>query len=317
MNNFEAIFNNAPICIWEEDWSEVKTILDEIRPTVSNNAICEYLSTHPDFVEKLIAAVKIIKVNQRTIELYEAESQEHLIKSLRETFVPESLYTFKNEIRNLYIGNMEFEEEAITQSLNGNLRYIIIYVKFPSEASEYKNVILTMVDITSQKTKHKQAIQKNSEKYKQLIEATHTAYMILDSQGNIKEANDTFKEMLSCGEKCMCPDKNIRSMVNNISISDFDSAWKSIMQGRTIINLELSLHYENVSKWVNMNVSLIENGEKKIFCLMTDISRRKIEEQKKMIEKERHKDSLKKHILQLRSKIKEINSNKSEVVESL
>ena len=167
-----------------------------------------------------------------------------------------------------------------------------------------------MVDVTDSKNKHMLSVHKNSEKYKQLIEATNTAYVILNSEGRILESNQIFKNLLCCGENCPCLlNQPINSFINNNTLSDFNLAFEKVLNGETITSLEISMTKDTISKWFNANISMIENGEKKVFCLMTDVTQRKIEEQKKMINKEKSNDTLRNHILGLRAKIKQINNS--------
>jgi hypothetical protein len=52
--------------------------------------------------------------------------------------------------------------------------------------------------------------------------------------------------------------------------------------------------------WIRLSAGLIENGEKKLFFLMQDITAIKIEESKKFINDQKQRDKLKQHILRIR-----------------
>ncbi|MHA2371146.1 MAG: HD domain-containing phosphohydrolase, partial [Candidatus Hodarchaeales archaeon] len=108
---YRVMFENSPISIWEEDFSAVKRFFDSLRSDGITN-IREYLNNHPEQVSKCAALVKIIDVNQATLQLYGMKDQEDLISNLTFVFTQESLPAFRGELTALAEGHTTFECEA-------------------------------------------------------------------------------------------------------------------------------------------------------------------------------------------------------------
>ncbi len=429
-NKYEKIFNNAPIGIWEEDWSDVKSILDALRNVVPIDEFKEYLDKNNDFVKKLADSIKITRANKKAIEMHESESLVALINTpIINTFAEHSLETFKKEMIALYSGHKMFEMETEIITLKGNRIHVIMKVEFPDETS-YENVILVMTDITQNKitndkyienkakfnksfyhgvvgmivfningkiieannafcdltkysiielqnttidqiveqpetikeeinslivnritdrsiTGEKQIIDKlqnkiwvymgmslvkdedghplyfvgqivdidsekkislmikdNAHKYQQLLDSTNAIYLILNTDSNINECSESFMDLLGFRNSPNGVNKvQLRALVSTESIPAYDIAWEKIMKGKTVTNVELSLTKKSAFKWVSMNASLFNNGYKKVFVLLTDISNKKRKEMEQLIQKEKRRDKLRNNIRDLRKTI--------------
>ncbi|MHA2272499.1 MAG: PAS domain S-box protein, partial [Candidatus Hodarchaeales archaeon] len=148
---YRVMFENSPISIWEEDFSAVKRFFDSLRSDGITN-IREYLNNHPEQVSKCAALVKIIDVNQATLQLYGMKDQEDLISNLTFVFTQESLPAFRGELTALAEGHTTFECEAITQSLDG--RRIPIELKLnvlPGYEETLAKVIVSIIDLSKHK----------------------------------------------------------------------------------------------------------------------------------------------------------------------
>ena len=66
---FRGLFEDAPISIWEEDFSAVRQSINDLRAAgvVDFSA---YFDEHPEAVAACTAQVKIVDVNRATVEMY-------------------------------------------------------------------------------------------------------------------------------------------------------------------------------------------------------------------------------------------------------
>ena len=195
MNKYEHIFDITPIAIWEENWEDMKNLLDPLRKNIDPCDLMDYLNNHPQFVNDLAKSIKIIRVNKKAIEMYEAENESQLKSSITDTFCIESFTTFKEEIVALYRGDKEFEFEACTKTLKGNKIYSIITIRLPLSQEEYNNVILTMIDITPNKISQKKYMETKNKFHRSFYEGV-VAMIVIDLAGNIIDANAPMCEML-------------------------------------------------------------------------------------------------------------------------
>ena len=169
-------------------------------------------------------------------------------------------------------------------------------------------IIGVIRDITAQvRTENK--LIKTGEKYRTLIESTKTAYIILNQSLQIIDVNNVLVELLRLQPPELIK-RNMRFLVHGKDITLFDMACEKLLRGELIQNLEISLICANKSMVdVSMTANLVENGEKKIICILRDISSKKKLEEAKYIQTEREKDRLKQNIVAIRSTFQKIIDN--------
>jgi diguanylate cyclase (GGDEF)-like protein/PAS domain S-box-containing protein len=148
-SRFKSLFDESPISLWEEDFSAVKIILDAIA---TDEDIIERLYTDTDLVKRCLNLVKIIDVNQATIDLYEASSKTDLVANLSVVLVEESLQEFRNEIIALANGETSYECEIIQRKISGEKLYGWLRLTLPPGYEEnWERVFISIVDITERK----------------------------------------------------------------------------------------------------------------------------------------------------------------------
>jgi len=164
-------------------------------------------------------------------------------------------------------------------------------------------------DIT-EKIYLKNKIAKEAEKYKNLIEFTNTAYMIMNTKMSIHDINNHFLDLIKNPSIEEVIGTNPRAWVSCRDIKKFDDAFKNLVfSKKNIENLEIIMYdYNNQEIYVSINASLNTNGKTKIFCLMRDISKVKEGEMRRYIANEKKKDRLKQSIKEIRGKIKHLTN---------
>ena len=86
---YRNIFQSTGVSIWEEDFSQVRMAVDDLRAAGIHD-FRQYLAAHPEFVEQAISMVKILDVNDATVELFAAQDKQELFASLDKVFTPEA-----------------------------------------------------------------------------------------------------------------------------------------------------------------------------------------------------------------------------------
>ncbi|MFX0090211.1 MAG: response regulator, partial [Candidatus Hodarchaeota archaeon] len=103
---FRTFFEESPVSLWEEDFSEFKSYIDELRQSGVKN-FRDYFETHPEAVAKCATMVKILDINKATLSLYKARDKEELLGNLDRIFCSESYDSFREEIITLAEGKTE------------------------------------------------------------------------------------------------------------------------------------------------------------------------------------------------------------------
>ncbi|MBU6466669.1 MAG: hypothetical protein KGQ30_08130, partial [Burkholderiales bacterium] len=77
-NDFELMFKLAPVSLWLEDYSALKALFDELR-SQGVRELTAHLRAHPDVVAQCASSLRVLQVNQRTLDLFGAKDQAQLI----------------------------------------------------------------------------------------------------------------------------------------------------------------------------------------------------------------------------------------------
>ena len=146
---FRILFDESPISLWEEDFSEVKTLLNQIG---DKGDVIERLMDDYELVNQCLQKVKIVNVNQATIDLYNAGSKQDLLTSLSDVLVVESLEQFRGELIALINGQKKYECEIFQKKITGELVYGWLRLSLPPGYEDtWEKVFISIVDITERK----------------------------------------------------------------------------------------------------------------------------------------------------------------------
>lgn len=143
-----SIFDLSPIPMWLEDYSEVKKQFDLWR-TEGVSDLAEYLKQDPSRITQCAHKLKIIKVNQKTLQLFEANNQQHLCDNLTAIFRNEMFKTHIHELVSLWEGKTEFSSTTVNYTLSGKKLDIKLRgVVLPGYEQSWEKLLLTTEDIS-------------------------------------------------------------------------------------------------------------------------------------------------------------------------
>jgi PAS domain S-box-containing protein len=147
---YRHIFQMVSVSIWQEDFSQIKAAIDELKADGIED-FREYVAAHPEFVDQAISMVKIVDVNDITLELFAADSKDELLVSLDKVFVPETRRVFEGELIAIAEGRTSFEAESDLRTLKGEKLTVLVTATFPPPPARLDNVLVTLTDITERK----------------------------------------------------------------------------------------------------------------------------------------------------------------------
>ncbi|WP_440658146.1 PAS domain S-box protein [Ensifer adhaerens] len=145
---FREIFENAGVAVWEQDFSGVCDLLDQLRSEGVED-LRAHLKAHPNRLNEAIAQVRIVDVNPFTVELFEAKEKDELLRSLSNVFLPETAPIFLEELMALWQGQRRFGSEAVVQTLRGRRLDVVFTVTF--EGARCERTYVSILDISQRK----------------------------------------------------------------------------------------------------------------------------------------------------------------------
>ncbi len=148
---YRELFEFAPISLWEEDYSQVKRYLDDLRAQGVED-LRAYLQDHPQTIRDCMARIQVLTVNRATLRLFAAGSQVELLANLDKIFRDEMGVHFEEELIDMWEGRLSYEREGVNYSLNGapidiNLHWAVL----PGFEQTLERVLVSISDITARK----------------------------------------------------------------------------------------------------------------------------------------------------------------------
>jgi diguanylate cyclase (GGDEF)-like protein len=146
-----GLFEHSPISLWVEDFSSVKHLLDDVR----RQGIVDFrvfTDVHPEFVTRCMSEIRVIDVNQHTLDLFCAPDKPTLLRSLNEVFRDDMQDHFKEQLIDLWNGKIFQQREVINYSLSGDeLHLHLQFSVLPGHEHDWSQVQVALTDITARK----------------------------------------------------------------------------------------------------------------------------------------------------------------------
>lgn len=270
---YRAIFEDAPISLWEEDFSEVKQSVDAILATGVDD-FEQYLIDKPETIGQCISMVKVIDVNKTTLDMFGVQDKQQLLGSLDKIFGEDSIEIFRQEMLAIAKGETVFESEGINYTLGGDK--LNVHVRW-SVAAGYEDtlerVLVSIIDITD-RVRAEQESQRQEQYFKTLVDSNPIAVVILDLEHCIVGCNPAFEKLFGYTisevigdnlDDLIVPEENLQQAKNYTSTVTLGENIHGIAQRRrkdgTLVDVEI------------FGVPVIVSGEQNaILALYHDIS---------------------------------------------
>ncbi len=157
--HLEAIFQNSPISIWEEDFSDAYNFIQALK----QKGVIDFRKHFTENIEDAVlcsSKVKILDVNQATLKMFGAISKDELLTNLDQIFTDDSFQTFIEQLVHIAENKTEFKGECINKTVDGRtLNVILRWASVPGFQKDYSRVLVSIMDVT-ESVEAKKALEK-------------------------------------------------------------------------------------------------------------------------------------------------------------
>jgi PAS domain S-box-containing protein len=278
---YHMLFEHSAIPIWEEDFSQVKVYFDSLRQ-MDVRDFRVYFENHPEDVEKCGTLVKILDVNQKSLDFFQVSSREAMVRNLPAYFTEASWPVFKEEMIALADGQTEFSSEIPIRMLSGEVKQLMLALSVaPAYQDSLARVLVSFIDITERKSAESQReMALDALRVKDwAIESSINAIAFSDLKGSLTYVNPAFLHLWGYSSPAEVLGK---------SVSDFWQKSESAEEVMGTLNPEkgwsgdmLARKRDGSNIDVQVDASLVLDTAGRPFCLLAsfvDITERKMAE---------------------------------------
>ena len=167
---FKSLFEDYPIPLWEEDFSEVKNYLQKLDLLNKKPEIVSlYLKNNPEVVHKCISLIKIIDVNTMCLNLLKVKTKKELTAGLINLIDENSIAVFVKQLIAITQGQKELIIDTIIKNSEGESRYINLrWNVIRGNEKTLERIIVSTEDVTAQKYAEN-IIQQSQQRVESLI----------------------------------------------------------------------------------------------------------------------------------------------------
>ncbi|MGB9022215.1 MAG: PAS domain S-box protein, partial [Candidatus Bathyarchaeia archaeon] len=203
-DRFRRLFEDSPIALQEEDASEVKRYIDDLR----NSGITDfrkYFEDHPKVVTDLVEKIEVVAANRAALELHEAHTEQEFQAGLKAFFTQERYDAFREQLIAIAEGKSRYENEATSaRTLTGRKRDISLrWYTAPGYEETLSRVYVSIVDITERK-QMEEALRESVVRERLLADLVRNASLPVSigyPDGRVGNCNTAFCELTGYSEE--------------------------------------------------------------------------------------------------------------------
>ncbi len=142
-----ALFDHAPLSLWDQDFSRVKNTVDRIQRQEGD--VRSYLEAHPTVTRELLEQVRVRDVNAATFRMFGGLTRENLTTTLSRFQTTPILRAFTDQVATFAGGSSTYETEIPFDVPPGPTMWVYIRSAIvPGFERDWACVITSMSDIT-------------------------------------------------------------------------------------------------------------------------------------------------------------------------
>ncbi|UTW65849.1 PAS domain S-box protein [bacterium SCSIO 12643] len=120
--NYRKLFDENRVSLLEEDFTESYNRIQGLKEQGVEDFL-EYVKAHPEFINECIRAIKVVQVNKASVELFKANSKEHLVQSTGQIKTDSTPGHYTRIFNEIFKDQTEIISETSFRDLNGQIIY--------------------------------------------------------------------------------------------------------------------------------------------------------------------------------------------------
>lgn len=157
---FKSLFEDSPLPLSEEDFSEAKNYLAELDLIYKNKKIVyDYLKQHPEVIDKCVSLIKIININNACLKLYKVKTKEEILQNHFKIIDSNSTEEIIQNLIAITQGEKQFVLDSKIINSEGEIRNIDLrWNVIRGYKKSFERIIVTREDTTERKASEKEIL---------------------------------------------------------------------------------------------------------------------------------------------------------------
>lgn len=193
-HRYVNLFNAMAASFWELDFSGVREELGRLHAQGIADLPNHLLQT-PQLIDTLIARVRVLDVNQKTIDLFQLSGKDEALGNTIEwAWPPQSREVFARSLIAALHRDDRFTIETVLRSRTGQLIHVLFTVCWPENHKAQGSVLVGVIDLSETKRAFRE-LQESEQHYRDLFQGMPVALLRVGLSG----LNGWLHEMSSSG----------------------------------------------------------------------------------------------------------------------
>ena len=148
--DYAQLFDLAPVSLWLEDFSALKQLFDNWRSQGVTD-LQAHVQAHPSSLAECAACLLVLQVNQRSLEIFGARSQDELLANLDKVFRGDMLSKLMEQLLPMWEGSLGFSVQTVNYSLDGRRLDVKVHARvLQGHEGTWARVMVSLEDITQE-----------------------------------------------------------------------------------------------------------------------------------------------------------------------
>ncbi|MBM9889789.1 MULTISPECIES: EAL domain-containing protein [Deefgea] len=191
--SYRQLFDNAGISIWNQDQSKLVQHLQELHESEISD-FPAYLRHNPAVAYQMMDLIKVIDVNQATLQLFGSDNKADFLRSFTRLFGEGTDQVVREQLCAFWRGDLTFTSEVNLVSLQGEKIQAVLSFPIPQSLDEARHVPVSINDITQLKASEHKLLASRAQ-FSGMIDAAMDAIITTDADFNIILFNRAAEQM--------------------------------------------------------------------------------------------------------------------------
>ncbi|MGO9309926.1 MAG: PAS domain S-box protein [Spirochaetia bacterium] len=227
-----------------------------------------YLAGHPRVLKRAIHSIKVVDVNDVTLQLYEAKDKKELLGPLDITLDTDSIPGIKELVTAIAEGREGLETESTALTRKGRKLDLLIKYHIPAESDEYPYALASIIDISERK-RLEHALSEERAMLRAVIDAIPDIIFLKDRQSRFILANQATADVMGASSPAELIGKTDREFYPADMAEEFLSDERDVIENsRPLIDKGEPKRIAGSIRWIAQTKLPVRDAEGRITGLV-------------------------------------------------